>query len=637
MKRQISRKRSSLASRFSLPETLEERRLMSTVAALTADSRLFVVDNSNPLAVSSAIGITGLQTGESLVGIDVRPATGELYGLSGAGRLYTVDAMTGVATLVAPLTAAAGDLTSPFTALAGTDFGIDFNPAVDALRIVSNANENLRVNPDTGAVTTDTPLAYDAGDQSAGAEPDVVDIAYTPIDAGTSTLLGIEGLGTNLHNLKLLPDGVSTVPALSVVRIGGIGGNPSPANGLLFTNGPFGRDGVFNRGMDIAEDGTTFVGVELHFESGSGVAYELVKINPDSGVDTSQGFIGDGQTPIVDIAIVPSLQFSSDVFAVNETDGTATITVTRTGATTGTTTVDFTTRNGTAAAGVDYGTATGTLTFAPGDTSKTFTVPIVNDSGAEDDETVTLFLGSPTGNAFLGKDNLAFLRINASDQTDTTPPKITSVLETGPSRSISGFVVRFNEDMDEASAENVANYTFRAKAKKTTTVPFSTAVYDAAKRLVTVAFATPIMQTDFKSLELRVASGGLVDTSGNALDGNGNGRGGDTAVFKFKVITGTTIKFKDADGDSATINLGGAGRIDSIFDTKTHRFQAWILDPIALRTTLSGTVKKGTRGDGIVVIAEIIGLDKKEFTPLLSNTSFRVNTLTFSSNATGIG
>ena len=43
------------------------------------------------------------------------------------------------------------------------------------------------------------------------------------------------------------------------------------------------------------------------------------------------------------------------------------------------------------------------------------------------------------------------------------------------------------------------------------------------------------------------------------------------------------------------------------------------------------------RGDGIVVIAEIIGLDKKEFTPLLSNTSFRVNTLTFSSNATGIG
>jgi hypothetical protein len=48
-------------------------------------------------------------------------------------------------------------------------------------------------------------------------------------------------------------------------------------------------------------------------------------------------------------------------------------------------------------------------------------------------------------------------------------------------------------------------------------------------------------------------------------------------------------------------------------------------------------VQKSPRGDGIVVIAEIIGLDKKEFTPLLSNSSFRVNTLTFSSNATGIG
>ena len=70
---------------------------------------------------------------------------------------------------------------------------------------------------------------------------------------------------------------------------------------------------------------------------------------------------------------------------------------------------------------------------------------------------------------------------------------------------------------------------------------------------------------------------------------------------------------------------------------RTQRTQFWILDPIALRSTLSGTVQKSPRGDGIVVIAEIIGLDKKEFTPLLTNTSFRVNTLTFSSNATGIG
>jgi hypothetical protein len=504
--------------------------------------------------------------------------------------------------------------------------------------VVSDANENLRVNPTNGQVTTDTPIAFDAGDQSAGAEPDLVDIAYTPVSSGTSTLLGMEGLDTNLHNMKLLPDG-TTVPALSLVRVGGVGGTPSANGGLLSTVGPFGRDGVFNRGMDIAEDGSTFVGVELHFEDGSGTEYELVKIDPNSGVDTSQGFIGNGLTPIVDIAIVPSLQFSSTTFAANETDGTATITVTRTGSTAGATTVDFTTRNGSAIAGLDYGTTSGTLTFAPGETSQTFTVPVLDDAQGEGDETVTLFLGTPSDGAFLGANNVSTLRINANDAVDTTAPKITSVLETGPSRGITGFVVRFDEDMDETRAENIANYTFTAKAKKKTAFALTTAVYDPVQRTVTVSVDQTVMQTDFKSLEIRVASGatGLADTSGNQLDGNGNGRGGDTGVFKFKVITGTSIKFKDKDGDTATVNLAGGGRIDSIFEVKSHRYQAWILDPIALRTTLSGTVSRSSKGDGIVVIAEIIGLDKKEITPLLTNTSFRVNTLTFSSNATGIG
>ena len=69
---------------------------------------------------------------------------------------------------------------------------------------------------------------------------------------------------------------------------------------------------------------------------------------------------------------------------------------------------------------------------------------------------------------------------------------------------------------------------------------------------------------------------------------------------------------------------------------KRPRTQFWILDPIALRSTVTGTVKTSRFGDGIVVISEIIGLDKKEFAPLLTSPSFRVNTQTFSSNATGV-
>ncbi len=106
-------------------------------------------------------------------------------------------------------------------------------------------------------------------------------------------------------------------------------------------------------------------------------------------------------------------------------------------------------------------------------------------------------------------------------------------------------------------------------------------------------------------------------------------------VATFNVLSGRSLTFKDADGDVATITIDGPGRLDAITDARSKKTQFWILDPIALRSTLSGTVRP--KGDGIVVIAEIIGLDKKEFTPLLTNTSFKVNTLTFSSNATGIG
>src|SRR4051794_32690548 len=82
-------------------EPLEERRPFSTLAVLTKDERLLTIDSTNTRAIVSNQPITGLQAGEKLVGIDVRPATGELYALSAAGRLYTIDARTGAATMKA--------------------------------------------------------------------------------------------------------------------------------------------------------------------------------------------------------------------------------------------------------------------------------------------------------------------------------------------------------------------------------------------------------------------------------------------------------------------------------------------------------------------------------------------------------
>ena len=65
-------------------------------------------------------------------------------------------------------------------------------------------------------------------------------------------------------------------------------------------------------------------------------------------------------------------------------------------------------------------------------------------------------LSNPTGGAVLGGPSTATVRINANDQRDRTGPLVTRVLETGPSRGITGAVVHFNEDLDPARAQNVA-------------------------------------------------------------------------------------------------------------------------------------------------------------------------------------
>ncbi|MDQ3812789.1 MAG: hypothetical protein M3347_02425, partial [Armatimonadota bacterium] len=115
------------------------------------------------------------------------------------------------------------------------------------------------------------------------------------------------------------------------------------------------------------------------------------------------------------------LQFSSATYSVNEGDGTATITVKRVDGKKGPVVVRYTTGNGSATASTllqpgDYSTATALLRWEHGDTAdKTFSVPIVNDSNDENDETVNLALLNPSGGALLGTPNKAVLTIVDND------------------------------------------------------------------------------------------------------------------------------------------------------------------------------------------------------------------------------
>jgi hypothetical protein len=149
---------------------------------LTTDNNLAFFNNDN-LSNVRRVSVTGLQTGENLLGIDFRPLNGQLFGLGSTSRLYRIDPATGAATAVNA---------QPFAIpLSGTNFGFDFNPSVDRIRVVSDAGQNLRLVPDTGAVVDSNlnPLDGIQPDGNLnGATTSIVATAYTNSFAGVAPI-----------------------------------------------------------------------------------------------------------------------------------------------------------------------------------------------------------------------------------------------------------------------------------------------------------------------------------------------------------------------------------------------------------------------------------------------------------------
>lgn len=247
--------------------------------AVTLSNRLIKFNSGQPGRILSTQAITGLQPDERVVGIDYRVAKDALYALGSSGRLYLLDEDTAVATVVG----------TPFAvALAGSDFGFDFNPTVDRIRAVSQTGQNLRLHPDTGAVVdsnaetagvqTDGKLAFAAGDVNAGRAPTVTAAAYSynkanprittnyALDAGTGALV-TQGSREG------------ATPAVS------------PNTGQLFTVGSL-KMAFDTAAFDIeAASDVAFAALN----NGSGGASRWVTIDLQTGTARSLGTIGGGE------------------------------------------------------------------------------------------------------------------------------------------------------------------------------------------------------------------------------------------------------------------------------------------------------------------------------------------------------
>jgi hypothetical protein len=176
---------------------------------------------------------------------------------------------------------------------------MDFNPVVDRIRLVSNGNQNLRINPDTGAVVDfdpatngvqpDVDLQFAAGDPNESADPLIAGAAYSRNFPGTTstTLFGID----------------TTLNAL--VTQGSPGGAPiSPNTGQLFTVGALGVDVTSRLGLDIVSDGGIERAIGVFQLEGTSTP-TLFSINLGTGAATRIGDLG-GNRRFSDVAIVPA-------------------------------------------------------------------------------------------------------------------------------------------------------------------------------------------------------------------------------------------------------------------------------------------------------------------------------------------
>jgi hypothetical protein len=186
-----------------------------TLFATTSTGNLLRFDSATPGTIDATVSISGLQAGESLLGIDFRPASGVLYGLGSTNRLYTIDP-AGAATQIG----------GPFALNSGS-FGFDFNPTVDRIRVVNSADDNIRLNPVTGALAaTDTSLAYGTLDVNAGQDANVVGSGYTNSFPGamSTTLFGIDAaLGVLVTQIPPNAGTLNTIGALGVLMSSNVG------------------------------------------------------------------------------------------------------------------------------------------------------------------------------------------------------------------------------------------------------------------------------------------------------------------------------------------------------------------------------------------------------------------------------
>jgi uncharacterized repeat protein (TIGR01451 family) len=347
---------------------------------------------------------------------------------------------------------------------------------------------------------------------------------------------------------------------------------------LTATNGKLTLSGTSGLSFTVG-DGTqdvtmTFTGTIANINAAlNGLIYE-----PNNGYDgpatvqittDDQGNTGSGgaqtDTDTINITVNKggALGFSSATYTVAESAGSITITVNRVGGSNGTTKVDYTTSNGTATAPQDYTATSGQLTFGNGETTKTFVVPIINDTLNEASETVNLTLSNAQGSGDLGSPTTAVLTI-----TDDDPQPALSINDVSVTEGNSGTVnANFIVTLSAASGQTVTvNY---ATANGTATAPTdyqaqsSTLTFTPGQTTKTVTVLVNGDTTSEPDENFFVNLSGATNASISDAQGVGTIVSDDSPVIQFSASAYTVAE--DALRITVTVNrLGDTSKVATV-------------------------------------------------------------------------
>ncbi len=247
-----------------------------------------------------------------------------------------------------------------------------------------------------------------------------------------------------------------------------------------------------------------------------------------AGQGAAIGYIVDN-----DLSGVIQVDATRQAVAENVAGGYVNVTLIRAGGDVGAVAVPYATANGTALAGQDYNAASGTVTFADGQTRAVVRIRIINDTAVEPDEAFVLDLGKPGGGATLGAQKAQTIVIRNDDKLPP-PPQLIRVTPKFTGQNLTGIELAFSAPLQGDAASTIANYALRGPGRDKVLgtaddsgVTISSASYNPTARTVTLGVQSTKLTTP---LQLVVKSSGVLDPFKQALDGNRDGKPGGDAV-----------------------------------------------------------------------------------------------------------